>query len=373
MQTRSRGSTGPAFTPPLSGLTVAELGDDIAVALTGKLLGALGAQVNRFEPEDGFATRMRAPMSPDGRSLLFEYLNGGKTIEPVAGLEREVSALIHSADIVIGAHNDLVGASIDVDSLIRDGKIVTAVSSWGERGPRAGDPCSDLVAQAAGGLVNLVGDGDRHPLALAGNQAAYSTGMQAFTGTMIALHHHDRTGEGQAVRTSYLESMAYLEWKGATYYQAGGTVLSRGKSSGPVILRTQDGYIAFYYRDTDWAQIVSLFADSRLEELRFGNSSDRIEHQAELALILSDCAATWTKAALYHAAQARGIPVGSVELVSDLLSSEQYLDQRFFENAGIADLPAAKQPGLPFTFNGQRPHGGVLVAAKRFMGGASDE
>lgn len=373
MDTRRIGRADFGHSGPLSGLSVAELGDDIAVALTGKLLGALGAAVTRFEPETGFATRSRAPKGPDGTSLLFTYLNCGKTIQQAASLDPSAPSLVHSAQIVIGAHQNFVSGGIDVDGLSRSGKIVAAISGWGEQGPRVGDPCSDLVAQAAGGLINLVGDRDRHPLALAGNQAAYSTGMQAFTGIMIALHHHGKTGEGQVVRTSYLETMAYLEWKGATYHQANGVVLSRGRSSGPLILRTQDGHIAFYYRDTDWAQVVSLFPDARLAAPKFASSAGRIEHESELAGVLSECSATWTKESLYHAAQARGIPVGSVELVSDLLASEQYLDQRFFESACIPGAPSAKQPGLPFTFGGRRPRGMAMVDARNSMDGATRE
>lgn len=373
METRSMGRADFRHSGPLSGLSVVELGDDVAVALTGKLLGALGAAVTRFEPETGFATRSRAPLGPDGTSLLFTYLNSGKTIQESASVDSGASSLIRSAEIVIGAHQNFVSEGMEVESFGRGGKIVTVISGWGEQGPRVGDPCSDLVAQAAGGLINLVGDRDRHPLALAGHQAAYSTGMQAFTGTMIALHHHDKTGEGQVVRTSYFETMAYLEWKGATYYQANGVVLSRGRSSGPVILRAQDGHVAFYYRDTDWAQVVSLFPDARLASPKFASATGRIEHEAELALVLSECSGTWTKEALYHAAQARGIPVGSVELISDLLSSEQYFDQKFFESASIPGVPSAKQPGLPFTFGGQRPHGESMVGGRKSMDGATHE
>ncbi|MGO4584059.1 CoA transferase [Arthrobacter sp. 2RAF6] len=373
METRSVGRTDFGHSGPLSGLSVVELGDDIAVALTGKLLGALGAAVTRFEPETGFASRSRAPMGPDGTSFLFTYLNKGKTIQSAASVDGGAASLIRSAEIVIGAHQCFVSEGVGVERLSRGGKIVTAISGWGEQGPRVGDPFSDLVVQAAGGLINLVGDRDRHPLALAGNQAAYSTGMQAFTGTMIALHHHDKTGEGQVVRTSYLETVAYLEWKGATYYQANGVVLSRGRSSGPVILRTQDGHVAFYYRDTDWAQVVSLFSDPRLASPKFASPTGRIEHEAELTLVLSECSGTWTKEALYHAAQARGIPVGSVELISDLLSSEQYLDQRFFESAGIPGVPSAKQPGVPFTLGGQRPRGEAMVGALKTLDGVTCE
>jgi crotonobetainyl-CoA:carnitine CoA-transferase CaiB-like acyl-CoA transferase len=81
---------------------------------------------------------------------------------------------------------------------------------------------------------------------LGGHQAAYSTGIQAFTTAVIALHDRDRTGAGQEVRTSYLESLAYLERKGGVYFQADGTLLGRGQSTGPLVLPASDGYLAFY-------------------------------------------------------------------------------------------------------------------------------
>ncbi|MBV8817263.1 MAG: CoA transferase, partial [Acidobacteriaceae bacterium] len=180
------------------------------------------------------------------------------------------------------------------------------------------------------------------------------TGMQLFTAIMIALHERERSGLGQFVRTSYFETVAFLEWKGATFYQADGTILARGKSTGPMILPTCDGHIAFFYRDVDWPQVIELFGDDRLRNPKFDTIKGRISHEPELRAIFEEHARNLGKHKLYHHAQALGIPVGSVETIQDLLESEQYAARRFLDERNPADGDGCTQPSLPFTFNGRR-------------------
>jgi crotonobetainyl-CoA:carnitine CoA-transferase CaiB-like acyl-CoA transferase len=185
---------------------------------------------------------------------------------------------------------------------------------------------------------------------LGGHQIAYSTGLMAFSGVMTALAHRDRpgsSGAGQRVRVSGLEATAYLEWKGPVYFQAGdGKVIPRGRESGPVVLPCSDGHLAFYYRATDWPQVLQLFnQDEFLTQERFSTQNGRMAEQAELVAHLSAITVKRSKHDWYRAAQALNIPVGYVADTRDLVESPQYQSQGFIDAA----------PGLPFTFNGRRP------------------
>lgn len=320
---------------PLAGLSVVVTGDSIATAMTAKILRGLGMTTARTPLSDS------SPLAGTVRDFLLRGV-------PVVEFDELAE---FAADVVLV---DEWGASSlpPLDHLVAQGTIVGQITAWGERGPRSGEPASELVVQAAAGLVSLVGRADREPLMLAGNQAAYSAGMQLFTGIMIALHHRDATGEAQVVRTSLLETMATLEWKGATFYQADGNLLSRGQSTGPLILPTSDGHLAFYYRDIDWPAVQSMFDDDRLRDARFDTMKGRIAAERELSGLLATHTLKHTKHDLYHRAQALGIPVGSVETVPDLIADEQYAHQRFLVTPDDGD--GAPEPSLPFTFNGRR-------------------
>lgn len=335
---------------PFGDLRVVLVGRDPAIAMTGALFRALGAAVTGIPSP---ADRREAAELNDRDPFVRLYLDSddaeASPAEPGSARSR-----LAEADIVLatGAAPDVLGVS--VTALAAGGTVVVRVTPWGERGPRAGDAGSELVLQAASGLVNLVGDPGREPLMLGGHQAAYSTGMQAFTAAVIALHDRDRTGTGQEVRTSYLESLAYLEWKGGVYFQADGTVLGRGQSTGPLVLPAADGYLALYYRDVDWPQVVALFGDDRLSDPRFATMPLRIAHEEELRSILTEGTQIRSKHTLYHAAQRLGIPAGSVETIPDLKKSEQYAAQGFLQAARLEGGRRALVPSLPFTFNRRR-------------------
>lgn len=329
------------MTTPLGGVVVAELGDDVGVALCGRMLAGLGATVVRVEPAGGCASRQAPPLAPDGHSLLFGYLNAGTQSVSEALRPRVLAA----ADIVLaedagagqdGAH----GGPIELDGLVAGGRVVALVGG----GP-------ELLEQAAGGLMALVGAAGREPLALAGHQAGYAAGLQAFTSVLVALTHRDRTGEGQLVRVSRAAAVAYLEWKGPVYAQSDGRPLRRGHSGGPLVLPAADGHVAFYYRPSDWDRVLQLFDDDRLRAPHLRTHAGRLAHEPELRAVLAEHTGRRPKAESYADAQRLGIPVGAVATMADLLADPQYRARDFLARA--AD--GAVYPALPFTLDGRRP------------------
>ncbi|MGX9430589.1 MULTISPECIES: CoA transferase [Bradyrhizobium] len=335
---------------PLHALAGVVIGNDPATGMAAKLLLSLGVNVVHVLRD---ACQATFPPSPEGDYLSSFLFRGMESIVVGAAPDRARSA-IGAADIILHSDADADFLGLVADRLIEKGAIIAQATPWGERGPRWAEPSSELILQAAGGLVYLLGKPGRPPIMLGGHQAAYSTGMQLFTGIMIALTERDRSGVGQFVRTSYFETVAFLEWKGGTFYQADGVILERGRSTGPLILPTKDGHVAFYYRDIDWPRVVELFDDDQLRNPKFDTIRGRIAHEPELTAILEEHTRKAAKHELYRAAQSLGIPIGSVETIRDLLDSKQYAAQHFLEACDPADGDGCTQPSLPFTFNGRR-------------------
>jgi crotonobetainyl-CoA:carnitine CoA-transferase CaiB-like acyl-CoA transferase len=141
----------------------------------------------------------------------------------------------------------------------------------------------------------LLGDSKREPLMLAGRQAAYSAGFLGFTAVMAALAHRDhlvrqgRAAQGQRIELSDLEAIAFLEWKGPVYYQAGGALVPRGRENGPLVLPCADGHFACFYSPPDWPALVEMFGSPpALADERFATPAGRVSGEAELRAILSD-------------------------------------------------------------------------------------
>ena len=142
----------------LDGLTVVELGGGVAPAYATKLLADLGAAVGKV-----------GPGRPDG---LGAYLDAGKTLldEPV------------DADIVV---EDLGPGGLEAIGLVPTGAVVR-ISPFGQAGPRADQPATELTVQASGGWVSNHGIPGLDPVRTGGRAPAYVAGGYAAAAALTA-------------------------------------------------------------------------------------------------------------------------------------------------------------------------------------------
>jgi crotonobetainyl-CoA:carnitine CoA-transferase CaiB-like acyl-CoA transferase len=80
--------------------------------------------------------------------------------------------------------------------------IYISVTPYGQDGPDAQSPATDLTLEAAGGLISLQGDGDRPPIPVGYPQASFHGGTQAATDAIIALNERAASGVGQYLDVS---------------------------------------------------------------------------------------------------------------------------------------------------------------------------
>ncbi len=158
----------------LDGLTVVELGGGIPAAYATKLLADLGASVGKS-----------APSRDDG---LGAYLDAGKVLldEPV------------DADVVV---EDLGPGGLEATGLNPTGAVVR-ISPFGQVGPRAEEPATDLTVQAAGGWVSSHGIPGLDPVRVGGRAPAYVAGAYAAAAALTAHRSAVATGEPVAVDLS---------------------------------------------------------------------------------------------------------------------------------------------------------------------------
>jgi crotonobetainyl-CoA:carnitine CoA-transferase CaiB-like acyl-CoA transferase len=343
---------------PYDDITVVELGETIAPAYVGKQLADLGARVIRVDDPRGTGLYAFPPIvgvDADGRDVGAAYLHLCRNKRSVAiDVESEdgrrvLGQLVERADVVIdGLGVDrLAEIGLPHEKLLeRPELIITSITPFGLTGPYRDLAASDLVVMALGGLLNVVGAPEREPLSLGGYQAQYATGVCAFTGTAAALHYRDRSGRGQLVDVSALESIAFVEWKSASNFEATGSIRRRvGDHSHNVVLPTSDGWFGLLYQDSNWPRLRDLTGIEALADERFSTRAGRAAHAAELRAVLSEWFAQRSKHEIYHAAQALKIPAGMVATVGDLLESEQYAAREFWQTV---DHPATG----PLTYAG---------------------
>jgi crotonobetainyl-CoA:carnitine CoA-transferase CaiB-like acyl-CoA transferase len=197
---------------PLEGLIVADFSRVLAGPYATMLLGDMGATVIKVErPGSGDDTRTWAPPVDDhGDSTYFLSVNRNKysvawDLDEPADRAR-ARDLAERADIFVenfpaGALDKRRLGYHDVASINPD-VIYCSISGFG---PEADLPGYDLLVQAMGGLMDITGNTEPTKAGVA--IVDVITGLHAVNAILAALHHRDRTGDGQHLEVTLLGSL----------------------------------------------------------------------------------------------------------------------------------------------------------------------
>ena len=325
----------------LSGLKVLELGGGVAGPYATRLLGDLGADVVKIErPAVGDRLRRTPPLSDpvDGisRGLLFEYLNWGKR-----SVELDLSAkaprdrlreLVRWADIVLVSLSPAraceFGVTADVLLGWNERAVVTLVSNFGHSGPYRDWAASDLVFQAMGGVMQISGTAERHPIKPGLNQSAYCAGISAAYASIAGYLGARRTGVGVSIDLSIHEVIASQLVMNEPYYAFLGAIQGRRSSthdpfSGEPI-PTADGFVSMQSTTlTPVSSFAQLFGDERLADPKFATEAGRAEHAVELGHLLAEHLASAKSRDVFESAGARGLLAGFVQSAEQLVTCPQ--------------------------------------------------
>jgi len=216
---------------PLDGIRVLDLSTPLAEA-TGRVLADLGAEVIKIEEPGGCEARYAPPFSnsasadSDSKSAP-RPLRDATHADPEASLfwrsfglgkysvvldidepdDREkFLELVAGADILIESFTPGVmqskGLGADVLCAQNPMLLYLSVTPFGQTGPFAKHPATDLTLAAAGGLLNMQGDGDRVPIPVGFPETAHLGSVQAAADVLMALYERNRSGRGQHLDSS---------------------------------------------------------------------------------------------------------------------------------------------------------------------------
>jgi crotonobetainyl-CoA:carnitine CoA-transferase CaiB-like acyl-CoA transferase len=350
----------------LGDLRVLDLSQEVAGPFCTKLLAGLGAEVIKVEPPGtGDAARQVGPFihkPPDAeQSATFLYLNTGKkgltlditTQTGAAILQRLAQACDILVESFAPGYLDQLGLGYAALELRNPGVIYTSVTPFGQTGPYHDYQGSELVAQAMGALMHTIGLPDREPLKVGGNAALYTTGISAFSATMLALYVRDVEGHGQYVDVSAMETMTVAQIHASIQAQFGRTPSRRPST----LVRAQDGWVHAGLergvRQDTWARVCALMGRPELaDDPKFNTREARREHQQELLALLSAWTATRPKEEIYHALQELRTVAGYVATVADLSTSRQLVAREFLQQLDHPSVGAATYPGALWTMHG---------------------
>ncbi|MEI7992720.1 MAG: CoA transferase, partial [Actinomycetota bacterium] len=201
--------------PILDGLKVVDMTQYLAAPTVTRLLAEAGASVVKIEqPPYGDPTRSLAVMS-NGRSGYFIQQNHGKRslcIDFDDPRGREVlDKLIAEADVFVENYGPgvLARRGLDHNSLLAKHPrlIVATVSGFGRDSAYSEKVAFDLIAMAYSGMLHITGEPDRSPVMVGTSIADVMSGVHTVAGIGLALYHRERTGRGQHIDISMVDSM----------------------------------------------------------------------------------------------------------------------------------------------------------------------
>ncbi|MBI2964055.1 MAG: CoA transferase [Deltaproteobacteria bacterium] len=326
-----------------------------AAELAGRLLADLGARVWKIEPPSGAPSRRVPP-----RGSFFAFYNAGKrsvVCDPArradaAGLRR----LLASADVWLDSTppSEPPPYGLDAEAVRRTNPRLVAVrvTPFGPSGPHAGFRCSDLVAQAAGGMLFPNGFAGEAPLQGFGLQAYHAASIHAVIGALLALVERQRSGRGQTVDVSVQEAVVgALEQVSAAWNHERRIEPRRAPLHWSGLFRTtrcRDGHATLSLMG-DWATLAGWTmkqgVGGPLAEREWDDLEVRREHAGEIYARLNRWAADRTAAEILEGAQLRRLPFAAVRGPQALLCDPQLAARGFF-----APIPGTRLrfPGPPF-------------------------
>ena len=353
---------------PLTGLTVIEIGQNIAAPVATQILGDLGARVIKLEKLEGDDARTWGPPFWEGAAAMFQAVNRNKASIAVnfrdpEQVEAVKQLILAEADVVLQSMRPGLLEKQGLSSLqLRAQKkslVWCDLGAFGSGGPLSEKPGYDPLMQAFAGLMSVTGEDGRPPVRTGYSVVDQGTGMWAANAIIASLFRRERTGEGCTVEVSLYETA--LSWMGiaAAQYQSSGDVPGRHGSGAATIapyraFATSDGYLVVAAGNNGLFERLSnlLGHPEWSQDERFQSNPQRVKNRDVLDALIESFMAQKDTAHWVAAMEQAGIPCAPVQSIDQTLANEQTQAIGMVQQVPDSGMTFI---GLPARFEGVRP------------------
>jgi CoA:oxalate CoA-transferase len=348
---------------PLVGIRVLDLTRALAGPYCTMMLGDMGADVVKVEsPDGGDDSRAWAPPYIAKESAYYLSCNRNKKSITLnlrsAEAKKVLTDLVKASDVVVENFRPGVmtkmGFPYQTLKSINPGVIFCSITGFGNKGPDSQKPGFDLIAQGMSGFMSFTGEVGGGPLKVGVAIADINSGMMAAYGILSALYHRERTGEGQMVETSLLETMvAQLTFQAGRFFATGEAPKPEGNRH-PLIapyesFLCQDGHINIAAaNDGLFAKTCEAIGLPELvQDPRFLNNGLRAKHREDLIAILLGRTKTFKLKDLQKILDEVGVPNGPIWSLDQTLTSEQVYALEMVKEMDHPTCGKIKVTGVP--------------------------
>jgi crotonobetainyl-CoA:carnitine CoA-transferase CaiB-like acyl-CoA transferase len=353
--------TSPALS--LEGIRVVDCSRVLAGPFCGMLLSDLGADVIKVEDTGSGDESRTWPPHKDGESAAFLVINRNKRdmtldLKQPEGVE-VFTRLAGRADVLIENFRtgtmESFGLGYDTLSAANPGLVYASVSAFGRTGPRKDGAGYEALMQAFSGIMSITGEPDGPPVRAGVSFLDLTTGIFCAFGIVNAILHRVKTGLGQRVDGSLLETAVTLLNYHAEGYLLTGAIPNALGSSHPSLspyrtFKCRDGQWIFIAGANDrfWQRLApALGLGHMVEDARFAKNIERVKHRRELESALEAAIGKQDREPLLKILEDAGVPATPVNNVEQVMQDPQTAARQMVERVlhpKLGDIPVVGTP-----------------------------
>lgn len=329
----------------LEGITVIDTTQALAGPYCTMMLGDLGADVIKVErPKVGDQSRAWGPPFLEGESAYFLSINRNKrsiTLNLKTGEGKEIMhRLVERADVFVTNVPRIeslrrLGTDYDTLQALNERLIYCSISGYGMSGPKAGRGGYDVVIQGESGLMSITGEPQGEPIRYPIPIADVTTGIYSAMGIIAALLVRERSGKGQYLDMSLLQSqLAWLTNVGGAYFATEERPKRLGNAHPNIVpyqpFKAKDKYIIVGVgTERMWGAFCRILGLEKtvMNDPRFATNPDRNRNRAELLPLLEEVIAQKEAAFWLERFLEEGIPCGPINYVDEALTDPQVMSR----------------------------------------------
>jgi crotonobetainyl-CoA:carnitine CoA-transferase CaiB-like acyl-CoA transferase len=352
----------------LDGYKVIDFSQVLAGPALTRLMAEMGAEVIKVELPPGGDRSRRLPFLRDGRSGYFVQQNRGKKslcVDPKSAAGHAILRdLIAKVDVMVENFAPGVIGRLGFDyqtvSALNPRLVMCSISLCGQAGPSANKPGFDHIGASLAGVLDMTGHADGPPIMNTMGVGDVSTGVHGLSAVLAALLYRERTGRGQWVDVSLVDSyFHYHDLSAQVLSLSGGTTKPR-RSGGHHylvtpggIFKSRDSYIFIAALDHQWPDMCRTIGRPELiNDPRFATNTLRTQNAPELIKLIED----WLQAqssdedALKQLDENR-VPNAPVLSVEQAVKHPQLRARRTIRKIHDRILGEFEVPGFPLRFS----------------------
>lgn len=346
----------------LEGIKVLDLSQGAAGPTCAMHLGDLGADIVKVEPPGGEWGRALGPPFVEGVAAAFLGMNRNKRSAVIDLKKPDGSELVlrlaEDCDVALESFRpgvaDRLGIGYEAMAARNPRLVYAAISAFGQEGPWRDRPGVDGVAQAMGGIMSVTGTADGPPVKVGVPAADMAGAVYTTQAILAALLARERTGRGQRVDVSLLDSLLAYQVVPLSMFLAGGQSPQRLGSAAPYAapneaFPTLDGYVMVAaYTSKRWPALCGALGRPELAtDQRFDTNEKRVNGRQALTEVLEPLFRTRTTAEWIEVLDEADVLCGPLLSYPELVAEKHVAEGDALVTVQHPSIGEIRAPGYP--------------------------